>query len=46
MTGQVLYYESEYNLQECIKRITEEPQEYACKWGTPLCATAWQMGKC
>ena len=29
-----LYYESAYNLHECIIQITKEPQQYECKWGT------------
>ena len=36
MTNQDIYYESMYNVQECITRITKEPQQYECKWGTPL----------
>ena len=31
-----LYYESTYNLYECIVQITKEPQQYNCKWGTVL----------
>ena len=31
-----LSYESSYNLHECIMKITEEPQQYECKWGTAL----------
>lgn len=33
---QVFYYESTYNLQECIIQIIKEPQKYDCKWGTAL----------
>ena len=33
---QFLYYESTYNLHECIIQITKEPQEYDCKWGGKL----------
>ena len=36
MVDQALYYESMYNMQECIMRIMEEPQRYSCKWGTEL----------
>ena len=36
MVEQALYYESMYNMQECIMRIIEEPQRYSCKWGTEL----------
>ena len=36
MVDQTLYYESTYNMQECIMRIIEEPQRYSCKWGTEL----------
>ena len=35
-TEQSLYYESTYNLHECIIQITKEPQQYDCKWGTAL----------
>lgn len=34
--NQPLYYESTYNLHECIIQITKEPQQYDCKWGTTL----------
>lgn len=37
---QALYYESAYNLNECIIRITNRPQQYDCKWGTSLWYTA------
>ena len=33
---QTLCYESTYTLQECIRQITKEPQQYTCNWGTPL----------
>lgn len=33
---QTLYYKSNYNVYECIMRITNEPQQYECKWGTSL----------
>ena len=33
---QTLYYESPHSVYECIAKITKEPQEYACKWGTEL----------
>lgn len=33
---QTLCYESAYTLLECIRQITKEPQQYTCKWGTPL----------
>ena len=36
MVEQAFYYESMYNMQECIMRIIEEPQRYSCKWGTEL----------
>ena len=36
MVDQALYYESMYNLQECIMRMIQEPQGYSCKWGTEL----------
>ena len=36
MVDQAFYYESMYNMQECIMRIMEEPQRYSCKWGTEL----------
>ena len=35
-TDQSLYYESTYNLHECIIQITKEPQEYDWKWGAKL----------
>ena len=31
-----LYYESACSIQECSIRITKEPQQYECQWGTPL----------
>lgn len=33
---QVLNYTSAYDPQECIVRITKEPQQYECELGTPL----------
>lgn len=36
MVDQVLYYESMYNLQECVMQIMKEPQRYYCKLGTDL----------
>jgi len=33
---QAMLYESPYNIHECIIHITKEPQQYECKWGTPL----------
>ena len=34
--SQTLYYESPNNVLECIIRITKEPQQYKCGWGTAL----------
>lgn len=34
--NQVMLYESPYNVHECINHITKAPQQYECKWGTPL----------
>lgn len=36
LLDQSLYYESAYNVHECIIQITTEPQRYNCKWGTSL----------
>ena len=36
MVTQTLYYESMYNLQECIMQIIKEPRQYYCKWCTEL----------
>lgn len=33
---QSLYYESTYNIHECVIQITKEPQQYDCEWGTSL----------
>ena len=33
---QTLYYESPKDLFECINQITNDPQQYKCKWGTAL----------
>ena len=36
MTDQILYYESMYNLQECMMGMLREPQRYCCECGTDL----------
>lgn len=34
--NQLLYYESPYNVYECVIQIAKEPQRYECNWGTEL----------
>ena len=35
-TEKVLFYESAYNVHECITQITKEPHRYTCELGTEL----------
>ena len=34
--NKLMYYESPYNVYECVIQIAKEPQRYECNWGTEL----------
>lgn len=44
MREQVLKYHSELTPDVCILQIVALPQEYMCKWGTPMWYMAEQIG--
>ena len=41
----VMKYETVYTVPECIQRITAQPQQFECEWGTELWYRAEKIGQ-